>query len=85
MNKHISSSPRAVATIAGYRRMCAELEVENRALKIQNLELRAQLYDRSAPTFNLFDGFDDAEVIAVSLRRSTGAVMAGPVRRSAWQ
>jgi hypothetical protein len=55
MNSHISCPSRTSATITGYRRLCDELETENQALKIQNLELRAQLCERIAPTFGVFD------------------------------
>jgi hypothetical protein len=57
MNSHISCPSRTSATITGYRRLCDELESENQSLRIQNLELRAQLCERIGPTFGLLDGF----------------------------
>jgi hypothetical protein len=70
VNKHISCQPRAIATITGYRQLCAELEIENQALKAQNLELRAKLCGRIAPAF---EPLDDPEAIAPSIGRTTAA------------
>jgi hypothetical protein len=49
--------------------LCAELEIENQALSAQNLELRAKLCGRVAPTFEPLDEMDDLEAAAVSLDR----------------
>jgi hypothetical protein len=70
MNKHISCPSRAIETISGYRRLCDQLETENEALRVQNLELRALLDRRIAPTFD-FAGEFDSGVINASLGELT--------------
>jgi len=74
MHKHISCPPRAIATISGYRRICADLESENLALKLQNLELRAQLRRDAASTL---DGREDFEHCGI-------AAASGEVERLKW-
>jgi hypothetical protein len=66
MNKHISCPSRTIETISGYRRLCDQLETENEALRLQNLELRALLNRRVAPTFDFADGFDSGIINSLS-------------------
>jgi len=62
MNAH-TCSPRILATIAGYRRLCAELEAENQALRFQNQQLRSGANERVA---SIFDPLDVGELIVLS-------------------
>ena len=64
MSKHISCPPRAIATITWYRRLCAELEIENQELRAESRELRGLC--GLAPTFVLLNKLGDSESIAFS-------------------
>jgi hypothetical protein len=59
MNKHTSCPPRTLATLSGYLRICEELEAENRALRLQNVQMRAQLSRRMTPAADILDAADE--------------------------
>jgi len=50
MSTNLSCPPRHFATIAGYRQVCAELELENAALRLELAEMRSTLHRQLAAT-----------------------------------